>query len=265
MIKQYLKYGFVFLCCLILSCQNEVTEKSAKSIPSIEKEKNSLDTINTVQSKEVKTPIRKMIDLKDKKVILKITAKLIDKTPTNDSLQGAEFVDDFNALMTIKSKAQIVADSLLEAQLIYTDTSLYGLTIGKSIPPFYFYNGLEKKYIYGIKSKYLLLYISNTPNYAYKEPFIDSLSKLWFQDTIYRKEVFTQHISLAISNNQMFSNDSIPGRLISNFKESYNNGGFNLKKLFNLNSMPSYFLIDSSKKIIAIQPNINIIQSFLKH
>ena len=178
--------------------------------------------------------------------------------------QSLDIIEDFNILINTKSKEQKLIDSSLESQINTIDSSKYGIELGLYIPPFYILDDSVKKYLYGIKSKYTLLYFSDTSTYAYREPFIDSIYTNWFSDINYRQSVYTLHISLSNANEHMFSIDSLPGRSISNFKEHYNNGLFDLKNMFNLTNIPKYYLLDSSKRIIAINPNINIIQSFIK-
>ena len=266
MIKQLFKYYILLLICFVFSCKNENKEVKTDLKSFITK----IDTIidnkaksDTIFKKEIVDAVEKKETIKKPLKMQKPITKGIENSKKIDSMQNIDLLEDFNSLDNIKNKEQLKVDSILEMQTKNIDSTIYGSDIGMYIPPFYIIDNNLKKFIYGIKSPYTLLYFSDTTEYAYKEPLIDSLTKLWFQDSIYRKSVYTQHISLAIINDHMFSNDSIPGRSISNFKESYNNGGFDLKKVYKLKSYPTYFLLDSTKKIVSINPNINQIKNIL--
>jgi hypothetical protein len=265
MIRKIIKYFTVLLICLVFSCKEENKEIKAIINPIIKKTKSGLENDGKTNI-IVKNTIEKAVE-KKKGLRKRVRNHIVENTPTISTMVDDEKIEefeDFNILATFKSYDQLRVDSTLELQVKNIDSTKYGFDLGMYIPPFYIIDNDIKKYIYAISSKYTLLYFSDTTAFAYKEPLIDSLINLWFLDTLYRKALYTQHISLATANDHMFSNDSIPGRSISNFKENYNNGGFDLKKLFNLSTYPTFFLLDSAKKIVSINPSIESIKNIIK-
>ncbi len=251
---------------LIGACKDSVNEKiitpPITAVPQKEVKKVAIDTVPLhIDTTKLVIAVNKPNTIHHKKPLLK---KIDKKEEIILGAEESEIVEKFDPLITFKSKHQEKIDSALALQIERCDSIQYGLQIGTQIPPFYFINeNEEKKYLYGIASKFMLLYFSDTTAYAYREPFIDSIYSQWFNDVNFRKNVYTQHIALNTMSENMFFTDSLPGRSISNFKENYNNGGFDLKKLYKISSAPTYYLLDSTKRIVFIKPSLLDIQNIL--